>query len=73
MSLAKHKTALGFFSLLALGLLLFGITALGGGKLFKHDTQFVLYFGSSVSGLSAACRSDPSRISALWPTPTSPT
>ena len=52
MSLAKHKTALGFFSLLALGLLLFGIIALGGGKLFKHDTQFVLYFGSSVSGLS---------------------
>ena len=52
MSLAKHKTALGFFSLLALGLLLFGIIALGGGKIFKHDTQFVLYFGSSVSGLS---------------------
>lgn len=52
MSLAKHKTALGFFSLLALGLLIFGIIALGGGKLFRHNTEFVLYFGTSVSGLS---------------------
>ncbi len=52
MSLSSHKTAVGFFSLAGVALLVFGLVALGGGRFWKTETEYVLYFGTSVSGLS---------------------
>lgn len=52
MNLSQHKASVGFFSLSGLALLVIGIIVLGGGQLFSNDTEYVLYFGSSVSGLS---------------------
>ncbi|MBQ1420511.1 MAG: MlaD family protein [Desulfovibrio sp.] len=52
MSLSSHKTAVGFFSIAGVALLVFGLVALGGGRFWKTESEYVLYFGSSVSGLS---------------------
>ncbi|MBR6466979.1 MAG: MCE family protein, partial [Desulfovibrio sp.] len=52
MSLSSHKTAVGFFSIAGVALLVFGLVALGGGRFWKTENEYVLYFGSSVSGLS---------------------
>ena len=52
MSLSSHKTAVGFFSIAGVAMLVFGLVALGGGRFWNSDNEYVLYFGSSVSGLS---------------------
>ena len=52
MSLSSHKTAVGFFSIAGVALLVFGLVALGGGRFWKTENEYVLYFGSSVNGLS---------------------
>ncbi len=52
MNLEKHKAGVGLFILGTLSLLVAGIIALGGGRYFSHDTEYVLYFNSSVSGLT---------------------
>lgn len=52
MNLEKHKTGVGAFVLAAIALLVTGIIALGGGKYLSNDTEYILYFNSSVTGLS---------------------
>ena len=52
MSSRKHKTGVGIFVIACVALLIAGIAALGGGKSFHKDTEYVLYFDSQVSGLS---------------------
>lgn len=52
MNLEKHKAGVGLFVLGSLALLVAGIILLGGGKRLTSDTEYVLYFSSSVSGLS---------------------
>ncbi len=52
MNLEKHKAGVGAFILLALTLLVAGIIVLGGDKYFSRDSEYVLYFNNSVSGLS---------------------
>ena len=52
MQLEKHKAGVGLFILATLALLICGIIALGGGRYFSRDTEYVLYFDSSVNGLT---------------------
>lgn len=52
MNFQKHKTGVGIFVVACVALLIAGIAALGGGKSLVKDTEYVLYFDSSVSGLS---------------------
>lgn len=52
MNLQNHKAAVGAFILAALALLVTGIIALGGGKYLASDTEYVLYFNNSVTGLN---------------------
>ncbi len=52
MNLEKHKAGVGAFIIGTIALLIAGIIALGGGKYMTSDTEYVLYFNSSVSGLS---------------------
>ncbi len=52
MNLEKHKAGVGLFILGCLFLLIAGVIALGGGRYFSRDTEYVLYFNSSVSGLT---------------------
>ena len=52
MTSQTHKTMVGAFVLGGLALFAVGIIALGGGRLFTNDLEYVLYFDGSVSGLS---------------------
>ncbi len=52
MSAEVNKARVGIFVVGALALLVFGLMALGGKKLFSNDIDYVLYFDGSVSGLS---------------------
>lgn len=52
MSAEVNKARVGIFVVGALVLLVFGLAALGGKKLFSNDINYVLYFDGSVSGLS---------------------
>ena len=52
MSKQVSKTAIGGFVLVAIGLLIVSIIAFGGGKFLKKTDKYVLFFESSVKGLS---------------------
>lgn len=52
MSAEVNKARVGIFVVGALVLLVVGLVALGGKKLFSNDIDYVLYFDGSVSGLS---------------------
>ncbi|MBO4368645.1 MAG: MCE family protein [Desulfovibrio sp.] len=52
MAFSHHKTAIGVFTVGGLLLFVLGLVFLGGGGLFKHKTEYVLYFEGSVSGLN---------------------
>jgi paraquat-inducible protein B len=52
MSKQVSKTAIGGFVLAAIGLLIVSIIAFGGGKFLKKTDKYVLFFESSVKGLS---------------------
>lgn len=52
MTSQAYKTTVGAFVLGAIGLLALGLTFLGSGNFFKDDTEYVLYFDGSVSGLA---------------------
>ena len=52
MRFSEHKAAVGGFFLVGVGILIFGIMALGGGQLFSKDVKFNIWFDTSVSGLS---------------------
>jgi paraquat-inducible protein B len=52
MSKQVSKTAIGGFVLAAIGLLIVSIIAFGGGKFLKKTEKYVLFFESSVKGLS---------------------
>ena len=52
MSKQVSKTAIGGFVLVAIGLLIVSIIAFGGGKFLKKTEKYVLFFESSVKGLS---------------------
>ena len=52
MSKTPHKTLIGAFVIGALALLLVAIAVFGSGKLFQSSIRFVLFFDSSVNGLT---------------------
>lgn len=52
MAKQSFKTAVGAFVIGGLALLVAGIVLLGGGRMFRDDVEYVLYFDGSVSGLS---------------------
>lgn len=52
MTSQTYKTMVGAFVLGGLALFALGIIVLGGSRLFSDDTEYVLYFDGSVSGLS---------------------
>lgn len=52
MTAQHYKTTVGAFLLGGLLLLLLGVIALGGGRWFANDREYVLYFDGSVSGLA---------------------
>ena len=49
---ASKKTTIGLFTIIGIFLFCIGIFYLGGSRLFKSQTESVLFFNSSVSGLS---------------------
>jgi len=52
MSKQASKTAIGGFVLIAIGLLIVGVIAFGGGKFLKKTSEYVLFFEGSVKGLN---------------------
>lgn len=53
MSRKANKTAVGIFVVMAIALLVAGISVFGSGLLFKKSHKFVLFFDGSVNGLTA--------------------
>jgi len=53
MSRKANKTVVGIFVVVALALLIAGISVFGSGMLFKKTDKYVLFFDGSVKGLSA--------------------
>ncbi len=47
-----NKTMIGGFVLLAIILLITGVLVFGSGKIFKHTTEFIMYFQNPVKGLT---------------------
>jgi paraquat-inducible protein B len=52
MSKPASKTLIGVFVIVALGLVIGAILILGSGRFFRHYPKYVMYFESSVKGLS---------------------
>lgn len=50
--MANYKTTIGVFTVVGILLFIIGIFFLGGKKLFTSQSEYVLYFERSVSGLS---------------------
>ncbi|MFH0998387.1 MAG: MlaD family protein [Pseudomonadota bacterium] len=52
MSKPANKTVIGVFVIVAIGLVVGAILILGSGRFFRHYPKYVMYFESSVKGLS---------------------
>lgn len=52
MSKPANKTLIGVFVIVAIGLVVGAILMLGSGRFFRHYPKYVMYFDSSVKGLS---------------------
>jgi paraquat-inducible protein B len=52
MSKPANKTLIGVFVIVAIGLVVGAILLLGSGRFFRHYPKYVMYFDSSVKGLS---------------------
>jgi len=52
MSKPANKTLIGVFVIVAIGLVVGAILILGSGRFFRHYPKYVMYFDSSVKGLS---------------------
>ena len=52
MSKPANKTLIGVFVIVAIGLVVGAILILGSGRFFRHYPKYVMYFESSVKGLS---------------------
>jgi paraquat-inducible protein B len=52
MSKPANKTLIGVFVIIAIGLIVGAILILGSGRFFRHYPKYVMYFESSVKGLS---------------------
>ncbi len=52
MSKSANKTTIGAFVLGAVALLFIAVAVLGSGQLFQNSTRYVLFFDSSIKGLS---------------------
>jgi len=52
MSKPANKTLIGVFVMVAIGLVIGAILTVGSGRFFRHYPKYVMYFDSSVKGLS---------------------
>lgn len=52
MSKPANKTLIGIFVMVAIGLIAGAILTVGSGRFFRHYPKYVMYFDSSVKGLS---------------------
>ena len=52
MSKPPNKTLIGVFVMVAIGLIVGAILTVGSGRFFRHYPKYVMYFDSSVKGLS---------------------
>ncbi len=52
MNVQARKTAVGIFTVCGILFFILGLIALGGGRLFSDELEYIMYFDGSVSGLS---------------------